>query len=90
MFYIRKRSIKFNNNVPVEAHLLLSGSDAHVGVLGNLDNYGDTFIDCMLHHHRMLRNLAKMNNITTSQLLDKYMDAAMGLPVIIKTYSLQQ
>ncbi len=86
MFYIRKRSIKFNNNVPYEAHLLLSGCDSHVGVIGNLDSYKDTFIDTMPHHDKLLNKIAELNNISKSELLDLYMDAAMGLPVIIKTY----
>lgn len=84
MFYIRKRSVKCRSGVPYEAHLLTTGSDVHVGALGNLGSDTFTYIDTMPHHHKMLAAIAKVNLVNVYQLLDMYMAKAMGKAVTIK------
>ncbi len=90
MYYIRKGSIKYNNGEPYEAHLLTIDGDVHVGQLWNLSKDKFTYIHTMPHHNLELARIAKLNMTNVYTLLDMYMKAAEGKPVIIKTFQIDQ
>jgi len=78
MFYIRKRSIKYNGK-SFAAHLLQTGSDVHMGMVENSGRGGKTrFVGTTVHVQQMVQAVARHFEMNVSTLMDYYMDIAEG------------